>query len=63
MEEYLFSIIIPIYNNANFLEKCIKSVLNQKIKDVQVILVNDRSTDGSEKICRKYRFFKSKCNY
>jgi len=55
MEEYLFSIIIPIYNNANFLEKCIKSVLNQKIKDVQVILVNDRSTDGSEKICKKYR--------
>ena len=55
MEEYLFSIIIPVYNNANFLEKCIKSVLNQKIKDVQVILVNDRSTDGSEKICKKYR--------
>ena len=61
MNESFFSIIIPIYNTAKFLDKCIKSIFDQKFDDVQVILINDCSTDGSREICEKYKKkFKSK---
>ena len=55
MNESFFSIIIPIYNSAKFLEECIKSVYDQKFKDLQVILINDCSTDGSQTLCKKYK--------
>jgi len=54
-EKYFFSIIIPVYNNKNYIDKCIKSVISQKLKDIQLILINDCSTDGSKKICEKYK--------
>ena len=54
MEEKLISIIIPVYNTEKYLEKCIKSVLNQSIKNIEVILIDDGSTDGSGIICDKY---------
>ena len=45
------SIIIPIYNSENYLEECIGSVIRQTYKDIEIILVNDGSTDNSGKIC------------
>ena len=48
------SIIIPVYNVKNYLERCLDSVTGQTLKDIEIILVNDGSTDGSPEICEKY---------
>ena len=48
------SIIVPIYNSEKFMDKCINSILNQTLKEIEIILVNDGSTDRSEFICKKY---------
>ncbi len=48
------SIIVPLYNAEQFLDKCINSILDQSFKDFECILVNDGSTDQSERICKKY---------
>lgn len=50
----MISIIIPIYNSARSLKKCVKSVLSQTFKDIEVLLINDGSTDNSLAICREY---------
>lgn len=50
----LLSIIIPIYNSEKHLEKCINSVLNQTYHNIEIILVNDGSTDNSGVICEQY---------
>lgn len=49
------SIIIPIYNGAKYLENTISSLLEQPYKDIELILVNDGSTDNSRAICEIYR--------
>lgn len=48
------SIIIPVYNVEEYIEKCIKSILNQVFTEFELILVNDGSTDSSGNICDKY---------
>lgn len=48
----MISIIIPMYNAENYIEKCLKSVLDQSFADIEVIVINDGSTDGSEAIVR-----------
>lgn len=48
------SIIVPVYNAQNYLNKCLDSLVNQTLKDIEVILVNDGSTDESYDICMKY---------
>ena len=45
------SVIIPVYNSASRLQRCLDSVLRQRFADYEVILVDDGSTDGSGKIC------------
>lgn len=50
----LISIIVPVYNTEKFLLSCIESILNQDYKNIEVILVNDGSTDNSSLICKKY---------
>ena len=47
----LVSIIIPIYNSEKYLKKCIDSILEQKYNNLEIILINDGSTDNSGKIC------------
>lgn len=48
------SIIIPIYNTQKYMNKTIDSVMNQTVKDIEIILVDDGSTDNSGKICDEY---------
>jgi len=48
------SIIIPVYNTEKYLSKCINSVISQSIKDIEVIIINDLSTDNSERIIIDY---------
>ncbi len=50
----LFSILIPVYNVEKYLKRCLDSVLCQEIRDFEVILVNDGSTDCSGQICEEY---------
>lgn len=48
------SIVIPVYNVEDYLKCCIESCINQTLKDIEIILVNDGSTDNSLKICQEY---------
>lgn len=48
------SVIVPVYNVARFLTQCIDSLVNQTLKDIEIICVNDGSTDDSLKILQKY---------
>lgn len=48
------SVIIPVYNTEDYLEACVNSVLNQTQKEIEVILVDDGSTDGSRYIIERY---------
>lgn len=49
-----FSIIVPVYNLENYLEKCLKSIQNQDYENYEVIIVNDGSKDNSQKIIEKF---------
>ena len=49
----LFSVIIPTYNRAGFIAKTIQSVLDQLCRDFEVIIVDDGSSDGTEKVVQK----------
>jgi glycosyltransferase involved in cell wall biosynthesis len=55
MNRKLISVIIPVYNVRPYLEECIKSVINQTYKDLEIILVDDGSTDGSQDICDYFK--------
>lgn len=49
-----YSVIIPIYNKSEYLDECIGSILDQKYDDLELLLINDGSTDSSLEICKKY---------
>ena len=49
------SVIVPVYNTEKYLDKCINSILIQKMQDFEIIIVNDGSTDDSESIIKKYK--------
>ena len=51
----MISVIVPIYNVEKYLEKCINSIMNQTYRDLEIILINDGSTDSSGQICDKYK--------
>ena len=50
----MISIIVPVYNAEKYLAECLNSLLNQTYKDIEIILINDGSTDGSGIICEQY---------
>ena len=50
----LLSIIVPVYNVEKWLDKCLDSLINQIYRNIEIILVNDGSTDSSEYICKQY---------
>lgn len=51
----LISIIVPVYNASEYLNQCIESILNQTYKELDIILIDDGSTDNSADICRQYQ--------
>lgn len=57
------SVIIPIYNVEKYLNKCLDSICNQTIKDYEIILVNDGSTDKSGLICEEWKKKDSRIRY
>ena len=61
-EDVFVSIIIPVYNGANYLKEAIDSAINQTYKNIEIIVVKDGSTDNTEKIALSYgdriRYFK-----
>ena len=50
----LISVIVPVYNVEEYLEECLNSIQHQTYTDIEVILVNDGSRDGSKEICERY---------
>ena len=48
------SVIIPVYNGKNYIEECLDSIINQTLKEIEIICVNDGSTDNSLEILEKY---------
>ena len=51
------SVIVPVYNVENYLEKCLNSLVNQTLQEIEILVINDGSTDNSQKIIE---FFQSK---
>jgi glycosyltransferase involved in cell wall biosynthesis len=54
MNEYKVSIIVPVYNVEKYLTQCMESLVNQTLKDIEIIVVNDGSPDNSIKILEQY---------
>ena len=55
MNSPLVSIIVPVYNTEKFVDKCLNSISNQIYKNLEIIIVNDGSTDNSLSICEKHK--------
>lgn len=55
MSQPKVSVIIPVYNTEKYLRECLDSVVNQTLKDIEIICVDDGSTDGSVVILEEYR--------
>lgn len=51
----LISVIVPVYNVKDYLANCIDSILRQSYKEIEIILIDDGSNDGSESICDRYK--------
>ena len=54
MEDIKVSIIMPVYNSGQYLRPAVDSILSQSMKEFELILVDDGSSDGSEKVCDEY---------
>ena len=54
LKKPMVSIIVPIYNAELYLDDCLKSLVNQTMSDIEIVLINDGSLDKSEDICKKY---------
>lgn len=54
MSQPLVSVIVPVYNVAQYLPQCLASLRGQTYQSLEVLLINDGSTDGSKEICRAY---------
>lgn len=54
MQDELISVIVPVYNVEKYLDKCIKSIINQDYINLEIWLIDDGSTDSSGEICNKY---------
>ena len=48
------TVIVPVYNVENYLNKCLDSLINQTYKNLEIIVINDGSTDNSGTICQEY---------
>ena len=50
----MVSVIVPVYNTEKYLDECIRTIVNQSYKNLEIILINDGSTDGSGAICKRW---------
>ena len=55
MKEILISIIVPVYNVEKYLDECVQSLLNQTLREIEIILVDDGSTDRSGQEFKKQK--------
>lgn len=53
-ECHKISVIVPVYNTEAYLRECVDSILGQTYQNIEVLLVDDASTDGSGRICDDY---------
>lgn len=51
----MVSVIVPVYNTEHWLPQCLDSLLDQTLRDMEIILINDGSTDGSGSLCEIYQ--------
>lgn len=56
----LISVIVPVYNSEKYLSRCIESILNQTYSNIELILINDGSTDNSPNICEEFQSIDSR---
>lgn len=47
----LISVIVPVYNVKDLLERCLSSIINQSYKELEILVIDDGSTDGSGSVC------------
>lgn len=48
------TVVVPVYNTANYLERCLESIRNQTYQNLEVLIINDGSTDNSEAVIKAY---------
>lgn len=53
------SVIVPVYNTSKYLRKCLESLVNQTLKDIEIIVINDCSTDSSKQILDEYKKYQN----
>ena len=58
----LLSVIVPVYNTSKYIEKCLDSIANQTIKNIEIIIVNDGSEDNSETVIKHWMDNNKKIN-
>ena len=54
MKDILVSVIVPVYNVENYLRQCLDSITGQTLRNIEIICVDDSSTDSSGKILEEY---------
>ncbi len=62
-EQPLISIVVPIYNAERYLERCLDSLKRQTYRSLEILLIDDGSTDATEEICRRYERADSRFRY
>lgn len=50
----LLSVIVPVYNVKSYIDRCIRSILTQSYRDIELVLIDDGSTDGSSLLCDEW---------
>ena len=64
MKEYIrVSLIVPVYNGEKYLHRCLDSIINQSLTEIEIIIIDDGSTDNSARICQEYTRFDQRINY
>lgn len=54
MNETKLSVIVPVFNMSKYIIRCLDSLVNQSLKSIEIIVINDGSTDDSDKIITEY---------
>ena len=63
MQEELLSVIVPVYNVEAYIEECIKSIQTQTYQNIEIVIVNDGSTDKTGAVCEKLALEDSRIKY